>query len=254
MHGLEVPTARHRDCRVCPTQSCVARRSSEQLSLAWIESLAEPIAVLPRGTPLFSVGEWSEALYTVRAGCLKTNTLDSEGNEHIRGFHLPGDLVGFDALAGMRMTCSATAVVPSQVCVTPLPLLRRLMQQQPELGQLLVELSCRELALAQALGGDYSAEQRVAAFLLRMRERLGAWDGAVLLPMPRRDIGNSLRLAVETVSRILKGFERNGWILCEDRYVRLLATRPLFELAEPVGVSRSCAPQAAAVRAEGGCH
>lgn len=239
-------TASHNDCSVCPVRACMVRRASSTLASALLGIMDPPVAVMPRANPLFVAGEWSDAIYTVRGGCLKTFTVDASGSEHIRGFHLPGDWIGLDTLTAPRFGASATAIVPSQVCVTPLAKLRQLMAREPELGGLLADYASRELALALSQLGDYSAEQRIAAFLLRMRERLSAWDGTLLLPMTRRDIGNSMRMAMETVSRTLKGFERNGWLRCEDRCIRLLSTRPLFELAAAVGVEKRLAePQLA---------
>lgn len=240
----DVVTEFRNDCSVCPVRACLVRRASSTLASALLGIMEPPVAVMPRSNPLFSAGEWSDAIYTVRGGCLKTYTVDASGCEHIRGFHLPGDWIGLDTLTAPRFGSSAAAIVPSQVCVTPLPRLRQLMQREPELGGLLADHASRELALALSQLGDYSAEQRIAAFLLRMRERLSAWDGTLLLPMTRRDIGNSMRMAMETVSRTLKGFERNGWLRCEDRCIRLLSTRPLFELAAPVGVERRLAEPA----------
>ena len=95
----------------------------------------------------------------------------------------------------------------------------------------------RELALSMALAGEYTAEQRLAAFLLHLRERIGtAIDGSLRLPMAQRDIGNYLRLANETVCRTLKRFEQKGWIITGTRGLKLVDDLALREAAAAVGI------------------
>jgi CRP/FNR family transcriptional regulator len=221
------------DCLICPVQGCVGRGGESQAA-AWGEVLAPRQAAMP-GAPLYRSGERLRALYTVRGGCIKTFTLDAEGNERIRGFYLPGEIVGLDALGQGSCPSTAMAVVPSQVCVAPLGDLRQTMLRVPQLAQRMIEQTSRELALALAVSGDYNAEQRLAAFLLNLRDRTGS--GEILrLPMGQRDIGNYLRLATETVCRTLKGMERKGWVALGERKVTLLAEARLRGAAEPVNL------------------
>lgn len=230
------------DCLVCPVRTCIGRLGLREENGAWCAILAPRRAIMPGAPPLFVAGTRVLALYSVRAGCIKTYTIDAQGNEHIRGFHLPGDLIGLDALGSERFRSTATAVEPSQVCVAPLAELRRVVASQPELAEHLIEQASRELALALALSGNFSAEQRLAAFLLNMEQRLLARDGLLRLPMPRRDIGAYLRLAPETVCRTLKGFALRKWVRGEGRDLRLLARDALQKAAEPVVID---APRAA---------
>jgi CRP/FNR family transcriptional regulator len=94
----------------------------------------------------------------------------------------------------------------------------------------------RDLAVALALSGDYTAEQRVAAFLVAMGERLGV-GGSVRLPMARRDIASYLRLATETVCRVLGRLEDSGRIVNENKTVRMVDAARLRFLAGPVNLA-----------------
>ena len=83
------------------------------------------------------------------------------------------------------------------------------------------------------MAGDYTAEQRIAAFLLSMRQRLGAQGGELKLPMTRRDIANYLRLATETVCRVLARLEEQGQIRSNSKTVRLVDAGALRQTAFP---------------------
>lgn len=56
--------------------------------------------------------------------------------------------------------------------------------------------------------------------------------------MSRRDIASYLRLATETVCRVLTRFEDKGWIISADKTVTLREPAALWALAEPVGICR----------------
>jgi CRP/FNR family transcriptional regulator len=90
--------------------------------------------------------------------------------------------------------------------------------------------------------GHKSAQQRIADFLVSMAERLaGCTDGACAfaLPMSRRDIGDSLGLTIETVSRQLTELREAGLLATEGRSkVALSDVKALAKLAgRPVSPS-----------------
>ena len=70
-----------------------------------------------------------------------------------------------DALGGGVCLSTAVAVVPSQVCVAPIADLLGLMTRMPIVAMRVMEQTSRELALSLAIAGEYTAEQRLAAFL-----------------------------------------------------------------------------------------
>lgn len=228
------PQHRHTpDCSVCPVGNCPAR--SQETSACWHSM----VAVLPSQTPgvstLVQVGKPLPSLFTVRAGCIKSYTLDAQGNEHIRAFHFPGDLVGLDALGAARAPATAAPVTPSQVCAAPAAEVELRLKSDTALSAQLLARTRDALRQATAIAGEYSADQRVAAFLLHVHRRIGS--GQVLrLPMTRREMGSYLRLATETVCRVLTRFEQKGWLASADKRITLLDPTALQVLAEPVGL------------------
>lgn len=221
-----------------PYTGSSADRGSGTLTTAWPEISGPSRMVIPGARSLFTAGENLQALYTMHSGCIKTCTVDSDGQERIRGFFLPGDLLGLDSLDGGRMRSSAMAVLPSSVSALSITRFQRLLAEHADISRRLMEQISHELALALALSGDFSADQRLAAFLLHMQERLDSIEGLIVFPMTQREIGNYLRLASETVCRTLKGFERKGWLQCEVSGIRMLLPKALHRLAEPVGICR----------------
>ena len=77
----------------------------------------------------------------------------------------------------------------------------------------------------------------MAAFLIGMSERLAARGfspSRFALTMPRTDIANYLRLAPETVSRVLKRFQDDGLLQVDRRELELVDRERLEALAAPV--------------------
>ena len=229
-------------CFICPSASaCLIHGVAHDELQRWSAGVDSQVSLATAGKALFEAGQHATAIYTVRAGCLKSFTVDEDGNERVRGFHLPGDFIGLDALGSDAYPSTVVAVVPSQVCRMPIAQVHRLMARNPALMLRLLDRTSRELAQALTLAGDYTAEQRLAAFLLSMQERLGAPSAAVKLPMTRRDIANYLRLATETVCRVLTRFEKQGRIRSDSKTVQVVNDRALRALAQPVGTPLACA-------------
>ncbi len=112
------------------------------------------------------------------------------------------------------------------------------MTKKPHLMRRLYELSARELAIMQeqlTLVGRYTAEERVASFILAMQQRWKPITGqsvTVPLPMQRIDIADYLGLTIETVSRTISKLARDKVILVVPEAVRILNEKRLNELAQ----------------------
>jgi CRP/FNR family transcriptional regulator, anaerobic regulatory protein len=227
-------------CTLCPAgPRCLTAGLPAADMQRWAGAMIPHVPLATAGKTLFTAGAVAEAIYVVRAGCIKTYTIDGDGHERVRGFYFPGDVVGLDAIGIGNYASSAITVVASQVCRVTKGQLQGLRRDAPALSGHMLDATARELRLSLALGGDYSADQRVAALLLHLQERLCDGDEAALkLPMSRRDIANYLRLATETVCRVLTRFEHQGWIHVDDKRVVLIEPAALWALAEPVGICR----------------
>lgn len=221
-------------CGLCPVAGSCLVAAAGRDDIACLSSFERTLIPLASaGKALFEAGDAAQSIYLVRAGCLKSFTVDSDGKEHVRAFHLPGDLIGLDSIGRDRYAAGVAAVTPAQVCRVAMADVRRLIAQSPSITSRLLERTSRDLDLALSLAGDFTAEQRITAFLLAMQRRLASGARTVRLPMSRRDIANYLRLATETVCRVLTRLESAGHIRSDNRSVDLLDRDALRSLAEP---------------------
>lgn len=101
----------------------------------------------------------------------------------------------------------------------------------------LFRLLSQDIKKAALLAGDFSADERMAAFLLGFSRHYAARGYSAhrfTLAMSRTDIANYLRLAAETVSRVMRRFQQDGLIRVNRRDVELLDLERLEALAQSV--------------------
>ena len=82
--------------------------------------------------------------------------------------------------------------------------------------------------------GNMRAEERLAAFLINLSQRLkkrGLSANDFILRMSREEIGSYLGLKLETVSRTLSKFGQEGLVEVEYKHIRLLKPERLKQLA-----------------------
>lgn len=189
-----------------------------------------------RGAALYYNGDKFDALYAVRSGAFKTVGALSDGREKITGIHLSGEVMGLDAISNAHHTYRAIALEDSEVCAIPFAKLEELARRIPQLQHRLLQMLSSDIARDHGLMlllGSMTAEQRLAAFLLslsRRYKRLGYAAHRFILRMTRQEIGNYLGLALETVSRLMSRFQRDGLISVQQREVELKDAGTLTEI------------------------
>lgn len=192
---------------------------------------------LPKGSALFHLGDKTEAVYGIRLGTIKTQLEDASGQVQITGFLLPGEILGMDGLLNNTHTSHAIALEDSEVCVIRLEELDRLSTHFPVLQQQFRRLMSKEINRSHQLVMSLAAlrsEQRLAAFLLSLSNRLSALGyspNEFVLRMSREEIGNYLGLTLETVSRLFSRFAREGLLHIHQREVHILDMQALRQLS-----------------------
>lgn len=221
-------------CSTCAfSQACLAE-GMDKRALMDLHVLVEHIGPFHAGEHIFREGDPFEAIAAVRAGTVKTYVIDRDGREHVLGFHLPGEVIGLNAIDGDHYPCNAIALDTVMLCRFSFPKIAVLATKLPGLQRQLFRLLSRDIGRAALLAGDWSADQRMAAFLVGLSRRLAARGFSphrFQLTMARTDIANYLRLAPETVSRVLKRFQEEGVLLVDRREVEIVRREKLEGLA-----------------------
>jgi CRP/FNR family transcriptional regulator len=196
---------------------------------------------------LFRVGDPMRAVYVARKGAFKTISVSEEGEEQVIGFHLPGELIGLDALGSGAHRCEAVALNTSNVCEVPFDELSQVAAQIPALQQQLMRVIGQSVSRDQQhmeLLSRRQANERIALFLHGFGERLrqGGQSGTDFrLPMSREDIAHFLGLAFETVSRGFTRLQDDGLILVDGRRIGLLDVERLDQVAHGVVATKATA-------------
>jgi len=164
-----------------------------------------------RNAEIYGEGEPAEYVYKVVTGAVRTYRVLSDGRRQVSAFYLPGDVFGLEL--GEDHAGSAEAVVNSKVLFVRRNVLMQASQRNSDIARELLAITAQELRRAQnhTLLLIKSAQERVAAFLLEMGQRLSG-AAAFELPMSRQDIADYLGLTIETVSRTLTQLEDNATI------------------------------------------
>ncbi len=187
---------------------------------------------LVAGEHLFRAGDPFRSIFAVQSGSYKTYMIDNEGREHIISFYFAGEIMGIDAIYPGRHPSSCVALSNSKVCVLSYATLTSLANDVPSLQLQILRLFSREVLGNSALAGDFSADERLATFLVMVAARQKDPASTDLeLAMSRQDIANYLRLAPETLSRILARFQQKGFIRANRRLITLLDVDGLAELS-----------------------
>ncbi|MCC5810863.1 MAG: helix-turn-helix domain-containing protein [Ectothiorhodospiraceae bacterium] len=208
-------------------------------------ALGKAQGILQRGEHLFHAGEDIEFPYLVVAGVLKSYVSDENGEECVIGFHMPGDVVGFEAVIGRKTFCGAIALDTTKV----LPL-RHPGSQEPNTANspdLMTEMYREILRLIHLLQMDRgSTEGRVARFLgdySELQAQRGCSRRSLVLPMARYDLARYLGLATETVSRVLSRFRDRGWLTVDNNHITILDATSLLRTARGSANDYSAEPQ-----------
>lgn len=192
---------------------------------------------VPKDAHLYRVGDPFTNLYAIRLGHFKTHQINPSGDQQITGFQMAGELLGLDAISTDRHHCNAIALEDSEVCEIPFNRLESLFVEIPTLLHHFHRMMSQEITREQSvmlLLGNMRAEQRFAAFLANLSSRYSARgysSTSFQLRMTREEIGNYLGLTIESISRLLSKFKKQGWIKVNNRELELLDLATLKAVA-----------------------
>ena len=201
------------------------------LSPQQMERVDELVSVrrkIKRGATLFRNGDPFTSLYAIRTGFFKTCVTTEDGRDQVTGFQMAGEIMGLDGVALDHHSCDAVALEDAEVCVMPFDRVEEISREVSAMQTHVHKIMSREIVREHGvmlLLGSMRAEERLAAFLLNLVDRLhsrGFSQSELILRMTREEIGSYLGLKLETISRTLSKFVEEGLIEVKQRHVRIL--------------------------------
>jgi len=193
-----------------------------------LDALVNVRRKVKRGESLYRAGQAFDAIYAIRSGFFKSRVTYEDGRDQVTGFSMGGEILGMDGIGQGRHNCDAVALEDSVVCSIPYARLEELSREINGLQRHFHKMMSREIVRESGvmmLLGVMRAEERIAAFLLNMSQRLGARGFSPLefhLRMTREEIGSYLGLKLETVSRAFSRFHADGLITVDQKFVRIV--------------------------------
>lgn len=237
-----------RTCQACALHALCLPASISVDELHSLDAIVRTRRPLDRGQQLFASGARFQSLFVVRSGSFKTTLESTTGETQVLGFHLPGEIIGFDALSDDIHRCNAEALERASVCEVPYAQLDEFASQVPGLRRQLMRIASREVVKDHEhlmMMGRKQAQERLAIFLRSLSERYRNLHRApelLELPMSRHELANYLGLVVETVSRLFTRFEELGVLEVNRKQIRIVDFAKLDELAgEPSAALESAA-------------
>jgi CRP/FNR family transcriptional regulator len=215
-------------CRNCTLFQLCLPVGIGAADLDLLERIIKRRRMLERGEEVIRPGEPFRAVYAVRSGSIQTYARTRSGRTLVTGFHLPGELIGLDAIDSGVHHAGARALESSSVCELPFDRLEALGARISSVQRQMLRIMSKRILQDEVLRVQLCARgaaQRLAAFLAGLSQRFkrrGFSPTEFNLRMSRRDIGEYLGLAHETVSRLLARFERERLIAVRRRHVRIL--------------------------------
>ena len=183
---------------------------------------------------LFRMGDQLDGIYRVNSGCVKLSRNTADGEKQIIGFYMAGDLIGLDALADGFSHSTAVILETSNISLIPFEAILNKNEKFDhhsfihQLGVNVNHENDHTMMLSQP------ADRRVSWFLIKYSDSVvkrGMSADAFRISMTGTDIAMYLGMALETFSREIGRFCKQGLMNKNNRDIDLLDIERLREIA-----------------------
>jgi CRP/FNR family transcriptional regulator len=164
-------------CSNCNLRELCMPVGVSRQELARLDEIVATRRKVKRGTTLFRSGEAFKSLFAIRTGFFKTCVNVEDGRNQITGFQMAGEIIGLDGIVNDRHNCDAVALEDAEVCVMPFDRIGELAREISALQHHVHRIMSREIVREHGvmlLLGSMRAEERLAAFVLNLGQRLHA--------------------------------------------------------------------------------
>jgi CRP-like cAMP-binding protein len=208
------------DCRNCGIRDMVLFADLNESDFQLIHAPIDDLVFQP-GAELFGEGRSAGHVMTIRTGVVKLVRNAADGRARIVRILKSGDVIGLEALFSSDYDTDAVAMSQVSVCKIPITVIKDLSAQSPRLHMRLMERWHRAVKEADdwlAALNFGTARQRVANIILKMRH---IEDPTLTTLFSREDMGAMSDLKLETVSREVSRWTKEGVIEPQDKIGRL---------------------------------
>ncbi len=232
-------------CRDCPSRTVCLPHGLDDGEIDGFDQSIRARARVLKGETLFGAGSALYAVCAIRSGTFMTLIGSPDRRQQVLGYHIQGEVVGFDGIATGQHVCTAIATSEAEVCVVPFDRLEVRARAVPALQGSLLRLLGHEIrSNRQRLLrlGSMGAPAKLACFLLELAERhrrRGLPHTKLTLHLFRDQLGQHLGLQIETVSRTFTRLEAAGMLRVRAREIELLDPKALRALIRAENC-RSC--------------
>lgn len=183
-----------------------------------------------RGALLIQEGDFSDSLYIVQQGCLRSFLANNSGKELTLGLHGPQEYVGEMALDGGPRSAHVEALEPTRCSVVSRATVLTYLLAEPEFSMELLARVIRRARLATESARSVALVDVYGRLVQLLNQIAGTCDSSGKRRMQQRlthqAIARHLACSREMVSRLLKDLENGGYLEVRDRWIWLLKPLP----------------------------
>jgi CRP-like cAMP-binding protein len=194
------------------------------------------------GETIYFSDEKATHLYVVASGQVRLLQHSRAGKDVLLDLLVPGEFFG-TLNPGPQERYQETAEAQVATCVLTIGAdeFRELMGSYPQIALAVLDITAGRLQLAQDRVRQLSAqpvEQRIAAVLLRLADKLGeSHEEGILIqtPLSREDLAQLTGTTPETASRIMSHLQKEGLLSSGRQWVAIKKRQQLARLATGEG-------------------
>jgi CRP/FNR family transcriptional regulator len=180
-------------------------------------------SVYPKGSLLCLEGQPPRGIFVLCTGRAKLSTTSSEGKSMILRIAEPGEVLGLTAVvSGTPYEATVETLEPSQANFISQAEFLRFVQEHPDVGlrvarQLTHNCKCAYGEI-RSLGLSNSVPEKLAKLILQWAEHplefasKKSQETAIRVTLTQEEIAQLTGTSRETVSRVLGGFRKKGWL------------------------------------------
>lgn len=192
---------------------------------------------LPKGSIIFSEGEYLNGVYCIKEGVCKLTKLSSNGKAQIIRFAKQGTILGNrSVISKQAVNLTAVALDEVKACFIPKEEIYQVFAKNPQFSEEVIKDICLDLKKSDNIivnMAQKTVKQRLCDALLYLENTFGKdAQGFINILLSREDIGNMIGTATESLIRMLSDFNKSKLIEVKGKRIRIINPKKLQRISE----------------------